>query len=74
MLKKYLDGKIVDWETIEICPHPPPTDPPQARQNAVAKRSEFTEVEGEPKGYLKVFFQFAQIQTVVVQTRSDSNY
>ena len=39
MLKKYLDGKIVDWETIEICPHPPPTDPPQARQNAVAKRS-----------------------------------
>ena len=52
MLKKYLDGKIVDWETIEICPHPPPTDPPQARQNAVAKR-EFTVVEG---GVPKSFF------------------
>ena len=39
MLKKYLLFVKKKWETIEICPHPPPTDPPQARQNAVVERS-----------------------------------
>ena len=39
MLKKYLLFVKKKWETIEICPHPPPTDPPQARGNAVEKQN-----------------------------------
>ena len=57
MLKKYLDGKIVEWETIEICPHPPPTDPSPGKAersgNAVEKQklkaTHRTEVEGVSK-------------------------
>ena len=48
MLKKYLDGKIVEWETIEICPHPPPTDPSPGK----AERS------GEAKNWRRLSSQW----------------
>ena len=59
MLKKYLDGKIVDWETIEICPHPPPTDPfpgkaersGKAVEKQKLKAAYCTEVEGVSKSF-----------------------
>ena len=80
MVKKYLLFVKKKWETIEICPHPPPTDPYPGKaersgrtqwQNGVEKQK----IEGDSvhrsrrgiKSFL-FFFQFAQRLTEVVQT------
>ena len=57
MLKKYLLFVKKKWETIEICPHPPPTDPfpgkaersGKAVEKQKLKAAHCTEVEGVSK-------------------------
>ena len=42
VVKKYLLFVKKKWETIEICPHPPPTDPSPGK----GERSGKTKIEG----------------------------
>ena len=59
MVKKYLLFVKKKWETIEICPHPPPTDPfpgkaersGKAVEKQNLKAAHCTEVEGVPKNF-----------------------
>ena len=60
MVKKYLLFVKKKWETIEICPHPPPTDPfpgkaersGKAVEKQKLKAAHCTEVEGVSKVFL----------------------
>ena len=62
MLKKYLLFVKKKLETIEICPHPPPTalTPSQARQNAVEKQKNEGDSSQRSKGY-KFILKFSSI-------------